>query len=372
MTRSLDMVGERRVANVIKLIEEVSRGVHDDNPREVIERMLFPGDYEILQDVIQGASHEHLIQQYDATALRSYIEDHLKDEYIPSTRGRRQFRVLMGSALHNKLERYWDKITYAWLGTIEHDSTNRYSRKTKNLVQSIEPFGSAMIRLPNKTKYRAGCGFKVRHDSTDNATHIARKGNWPSLVVEVVWTRPLEQQKIKDYIHETNGAIRTIVEIDLRGTHRKWNQIKRNWKVGGNNRGPVVISIWRAQTDDDGELQVVQSPALQICGEDGTFDASPKACVSLGDFLAERDQGDFKMSPTELRNLESVVFELDIEKFVSTIDGALEDQKIEDDGRDEDTGNVTSPHETRRLRSVTSFVEIAGHRLRRLPGRRDG
>lgn len=186
----------------------------------------------------------------------------------------------------------------------------------------------------------------------------------------------LERRKIEDYIHQTNGALRTIVEIDLHGTYKKWNQIKENWTVGGNNRGPAVIYVWRAQKDDEGELQIVRSPGIQICGEDGIPAASLEACVSLRDFLAERDEGRFKMSTTELRNLESIVFELGIEEFVEAIDGALDDQKLDDEQRnehhDEQNGNVAPPNGGRRLRNVMSFVEIAGHRLRRLPGRRDG
>ncbi|KAI1152883.1 hypothetical protein F4825DRAFT_450076 [Nemania diffusa] len=284
LARQSDKARERRVG---LLIDEIRREGHDSDLREVIERKILPSDYELFQAVVKGRHHEHLIQKYDAKELRRYIRESLKYEYIPSTRGRQQFRILMGaSAVHNTVERYWEKVINNWQRDINDDPFNQYSRKTKDLVEMIIPFGNT-----------EPFGGKQK----------PRKDSWPSLVVEVVWSHALTQKKINHYILKSEGAIRTVVRIDLSKTHQKWEKIKRNWEAGGNNRGPVQIH------------------------EDGTADEVSIPCISLRDFVSERDEDIIKMNSKELRGLENLVLELDTQKFLEAIDVALEKQKEEDE-----------------------------------------
>lgn len=82
LARPVVKARERRVGKIIQLLNELSRDVYDHHQHEVIERKLLPGDYRMLQDVIQGRDHEHLISKYDATKLRAYIKDGLR--YVTS------------------------------------------------------------------------------------------------------------------------------------------------------------------------------------------------------------------------------------------------------------------------------------------------
>ncbi|KAF2963349.1 hypothetical protein GQX73_g10225 [Xylaria multiplex] len=321
LARQRDKAREGRVASLLQLIDDVRRGLYDSDPREAIDKKILPGDYGLFQAVLKRQHHEYLIQKYDAKKLRQYIKHDLKYEYIPSTRGRQQFRILMQpSTVHNFVERYWEGEIKVWLRGIEENTAGRHSGKTIDLVKAIKSFGSDDVKLPGETKCRPDCCWEIRYPRTDNALQKPKKGSWPSMVMEVVWAHPLTQKKIDRYILKSNGAIRTIVSIDLGKTYRRWGQIKKKWKVDGINRGPVDI----------------QSPVTQVCGKDGALVTDKIACFSLRDFVPERDEGRTKMSTEELQDLEGLILTLDAKAVMDGIDVALEKQKEKDEENNEE------------------------------------
>ncbi|KAI1363665.1 hypothetical protein F5Y08DRAFT_236804 [Xylaria arbuscula] len=107
LARQRDKARESRVSNLLTRIDKNRKGVDDSDSREVIEIKILPRDYEIFHDVTYSQSYDYLINKYDEPEeLRGYIKQGLRYEYRPSTRGRRQFRILMESAVHNRIGSY--------------------------------------------------------------------------------------------------------------------------------------------------------------------------------------------------------------------------------------------------------------------------
>lgn len=84
------------------------------------------------------------------------------------------------SAVHNTVERYWEKVINNWQRDINDDPFNQYSRKTKDLVEMIIPFGSVKIQLPGKINYRADCCYEIRSrlGASRNLGKIAGRRWW--------------------------------------------------------------------------------------------------------------------------------------------------------------------------------------------------
>ncbi|KAI0974235.1 hypothetical protein F4678DRAFT_421873 [Xylaria arbuscula] len=401
LARQRDKARERRVGNLLQLIEEISRGAHDSDSREAIEKRILPRDYEIFHDVTYSRSYEHLIEKYDEPEqLRGYIKQGLRYEYIPSTRGRHQFRILMESAVHNRIGCYWDKKVGNWLDSIQ------LITNTEDVPSMIKSWGRTQVLLGGII-YRPDCYYEFRQRFKNKTMNNSTEGSWPSLVVEVIWSHPLGQAKINDYFQKSKGAIRTVVSIDLSKTYKQWNEIKQEWKEDRNNlRGPVDIHIWHAQRDDDENWHAIESLVIRVCGEDGTANAAQRSCVSLRDFVSEIDELSMKMSAEQVRELDDLTFSLDMNDFVDEINEALEKQREEDmirerqGGRkkttkkqEEDTkkGRAKAKHrgvnEKRRsgdeakkvaktiIRFSTDlgrYAEIGGRALRWRPGKREG
>ncbi|KAI0439344.1 hypothetical protein F4803DRAFT_531387 [Xylaria telfairii] len=378
MARQRDKARERRVGNLLQLIDEIRRGVHDSDSREVIERKILPADYELFKAVVKRRHHEHLIEQYEAGELRDYINDDLKYEYIPSIRGR-QFRILMReSTFHKFLRGYWDREIGIWLRGIETNKS--HSEKTRDLASAVENFGDDDVQLPGETKRFPDSYWEIRYPTTDTGNQKPKADSFPSLVIEVVWSHKLDRDKINNYILKSDGAIRTVVCIDLYKTWTRWSRIKRDRQVGENNLGPVHIQVWRAQRDLDGTLRVAEGPETQVWKKDGTLGTERIACLSLRDFVAERDEDRTGMSAEELQGLESLLHTLDARVVVEKIKVGLEKQREKDDIKNnggKPVAMVPAQGESRtvghqKVDKKPRTVDINGRGLRWLLGRREG
>ncbi|KAI1347155.1 hypothetical protein F5Y01DRAFT_318992 [Xylaria sp. FL0043] len=401
LARQRDKARERRVGNLLQSIEEISRGAHDSNSREVIEKKILPRDYEIFHDVTYSRSYEHLIGKYDEPEkLRGYIKQSLSYEYRPSTRGRHQFRILMESAVHNRIGCYWDKKVGDWLDSIQ------LITNTEDVPRMVKSWGRTQVLLGGII-YRPDCYYEFRERFKNKTVNNSTEGSWPSLVVEVIWSHPLGQVKINDYFQKSKGAIRTVVSIDLSKTYKQWDEIKQEWKTDSNNlRGPVEIHVWHAQRDDNENLQAIESLVVKVCGEDGTADTAQRSCVSLRDFVSETDEYSMKMSAEQVRELDDLTLSLDMKEFVDEINEALEKQREEDMIRErqvgrkkptkkqeEDTkkGRAKAKHrglndkrrsgdEAKKVaktiirvsKDLGKYAEIGGRALRWLPRKREG
>ncbi|GAP90437.1 hypothetical protein SAMD00023353_4500090 [Rosellinia necatrix] len=379
LARQRDKARERRVGNLFYLIDEIRRGVYDSDSREVIERKIPLADYELFKAVVNRRHHEHLIEQYEADKLRNYIKNDLKYEYIPSTRGRQQFRILMReSTLHKFVRGYWDREIGIWLRGIETNES--HSEKTRDLANAVENFGDDDVQLPGETQCFPDSYWEIRYPATDTSKQKPKTDSFPSLVIEVVWSHKLDRDKINNYILKSDGAIRTVVCIDLYKTWTRWGRIKRDWKVGGNNLGPVHIQVWRAQRDLDGTLRVAEGPETQVCRKDGALDAEQIACLSLRDFVAERDEDRTGMSAEELQGLEGLLHTLDARAVVEKIKVGLEKQREKDNMKNNESkpvAMVQAQGESRmaghqKVDKKQTAVEIGGRRLRWLSKRREG
>ncbi|KAI1742641.1 hypothetical protein F4680DRAFT_445676 [Xylaria scruposa] len=325
LARQRDKARERRVGNLFQLIEEISRGTHDSDSREVIEKKILPRDYEIFHDVTYSRSYEHLIEKYDKPEkLRGYIKQGLRYEYKPSGRGSRQFRILMESAVHNRIGCYWDEKVGNWLKSIQ------LITNTEDVPSMIKSWGRTQVLLGGII-YRPDCYYEFRQRFKNKTMNNSTEDSWPSLVVEVIWSNPLEQVKINDYFQKSKGAIRTVVIIDLSKIYKQWDEIKREWKADRNNlRGPVEVHVWHPQRDDDEYLHAIESLVMKVCGKDGTADTAQRSCVSLRDFISEIDEHSMKLSAEQVRELDDLKFSLDMNDFVDEINEALEKQREED------------------------------------------
>lgn len=288
----------------------------------------------------------------------------------------------MGGPTHNGLERLWEVQVAIWTDAIANSTGRDYSRGSKEVLANILPLGSWKIMLPGDIKRRADCCYKYEGST------------YPSLLVEVAWSQSRKglNRKAEEYIYKSDGGIRTSVGIDLSGTFREWGRIKK-WKQDGNNRGPAQIIVWRAKRDGKGALQIVESPAIEVCRDDRTSDLTQVECVNLRDFVSKEAEG--MMSANELHDLESVGMRMDSSKIRKTIDRVLKEQKDADEKeqkvddvvvaellkqavnrtkqkKKKALGGVNRESSTRSISTtVTRLVEVAGRHLCKLPGRRD-
>ncbi|KAI0974715.1 hypothetical protein F4678DRAFT_348189 [Xylaria arbuscula] len=194
-----------------------------------------------------------------------------------------------------------------------------------------------------------------------------------------------------ELIEEGAGQIRTIVGLDFSKTYDIWDTIRD--QIGNPlepRRGPFTAFVWRVVFDKDGKQVTNASGEPRVrksnhifCDHNGTAHLAEKLQLSLRDFVPQRVIKAERWD--EVKDLHDVKLELDASTLLKYFDDALIDQKHEDENsepkKERNKQEMTKRKRDRAARrkmdaekeekrwTITSMIEVGGHRLRNLQGR---
>ncbi|OAL24439.1 hypothetical protein AYO20_10665 [Fonsecaea nubica] len=278
-----DAADARRVLKTIQQFKADEYAVKKGGPggKYLIERTLRYRGYQKLWEELEKEENQELLD---------YVKgDKLRFDYIRRPcKGSKQFVIHMPSSFHETmLIRLHDEIVQ-WLNSIRSGTLCTVESTKEATMDAAKKIGST---LATTVECNAPHGDRLEPDLsyTSEGCSIA------DLVVEVAWS----QRKLKlperatRFITETEGAIRTVVALDL-------NDIYRGSRL-------ATFSVWKAQLDGDKWTRATVVDNQMFLDEDGQAvkDCSLRLC--LKDFICEAEERELEAFENVSLNIPSTM-----------------------------------------------------------------